>query len=151
MNWGALAGGSKAVTTPSGTSGFWYGFSHFVMRHPVPLAALSAALLIALGLPFAGIRFNSVDQTALPASSDARQVSDTLIREYGAPSTASLNVVVEAPASDGAEVQGVRQQPAIDDRCHAGRSAAAGGQRHVEVRRPDEGRELRFGHSGAGA
>ena len=105
VNWGAPRRWQQAVTTPSGTSGFWYGFSHFVMRHPVPLAALSAALLIALGLPFAGIRFNSVDQTALPASSDARQVSDTLIREYGAPSTASLSVVVEVPASDGTEVQ----------------------------------------------
>ncbi|MEO8744088.1 MAG: MMPL family transporter [Candidatus Dormiibacterota bacterium] len=85
--------------------GFWYRFSHFVMRWPLPLAAVSAALLIALGLPFAGIRFNSVDQTDLPKTSDARQVSDTLIRDYGKPATASLTIVAEVPASGGAQVQ----------------------------------------------
>jgi uncharacterized membrane protein YdfJ with MMPL/SSD domain len=95
----------QQVMSTSGTSGFWYRFSHFVMRHPIQLAALSAALLIALGLPFAGIRFNSVDQTALPASSDARQVSDTLIRDYGKPTGASLTIVVEAPQSAAADVR----------------------------------------------
>src|SRR5258708_23915206 len=89
----------------AGTRGFWYRFSHLVMRGPVPLAALSAALLIALGLPFAGIKFNSVDQTDLPASSDARIVHDTLVRDYGAPTGATLTIVAEAPTSDGAEVQ----------------------------------------------
>jgi RND superfamily putative drug exporter len=95
----------QQVMSASGTSGFWYRFSHFVMRHPIQLAALSAALLIALGLPFAGIRFNSVDQTALPATSDARVVSDTLIRDYGKPTGASLTIVVEAPQSAAADVQ----------------------------------------------
>jgi uncharacterized membrane protein YdfJ with MMPL/SSD domain len=95
----------QQVMSASGTSGFWYRFSHFVMRHPIQLAALSAALLIALGLPFAGIRFNSVDQTALPATSDARVVSDTLIRDYGKPTGASLTIVVEAPPSAAADVQ----------------------------------------------
>ncbi len=95
----------QQVMSASGTSGFWYRFSHFVMRHPIQLAALSAALLITLGLPFAGIRFNSVDQTALPATSDARVVSDTLIRDYGKPTGASLTIVVEAPQSAAADVQ----------------------------------------------
>jgi uncharacterized membrane protein YdfJ with MMPL/SSD domain len=95
----------QQVMSTSGTSGFWYRFSHFVMRHPIQLAALSAALLIALGLPFAGIRFNSVDQTALPATSDARVVSDTLVRDYGKPTGASLTIVVEAPQSAAAQVQ----------------------------------------------
>jgi uncharacterized membrane protein YdfJ with MMPL/SSD domain len=76
-----------------------------VMRRPIPLAALSAAFLIALGLPFAGIKFNSVDQTDLPTSSDARIVSDTLIRDYGKPTGAVLTIVAEAPASDAAQVQ----------------------------------------------
>lgn len=94
----------QSAMTAAGTSGFWYRFSHFVMRRPIPLAALSAAFLIALGLPFAGIKFNSVDQTDLPTSSDARVVSDTLIREYGKPTGAVLTIVAEAPASDAAQV-----------------------------------------------
>jgi RND superfamily putative drug exporter len=79
------------------------------MRRPIPLAALSAALLIALGLPFAGIKFNSVDQTALPTTSDARIVNETLKRDFGWPTGAVLNVVVEAPMSAASEVQSFAQ------------------------------------------
>jgi uncharacterized membrane protein YdfJ with MMPL/SSD domain len=95
----------QTAATTSGTSGFWYRFSHFVMRRPIPLAALSAGLLIALGLPFAGIKFNSVDQTALPVTSDARVVNETLKRDFGWPQGAVLTVVVEAPSSAATEVE----------------------------------------------
>jgi RND superfamily putative drug exporter len=95
----------QALSAPAGESGFWYRFSHFVMRRPIPIAVLSAALLIALGLPFAGIRFNSVDQTDLPASTAARQVSDALTRDLGSPSGSSIFVVVEAPSSDATQVK----------------------------------------------
>jgi uncharacterized membrane protein YdfJ with MMPL/SSD domain len=95
----------QSAMTAAGTSGFWYRFSHFVMRRPIPLAILSAGLLIALGLPFAGIKFNSVDQTDLPASSDARAVYDTLVRDYGAPKGAILTIVAEAPTSAAGDVQ----------------------------------------------
>ena len=94
----------QSAMAAAGTSGFWYRFSHFVMRRPLPLAILSAGLLIALGLPFAGIKFNSVDQTDLPESSDARVVSDTLRSEYGKPTGAVLTIVAEAPATDSAQV-----------------------------------------------
>ncbi len=104
VNWLAPRRWQQAVTTPAGNSGFWYRFSHFVMRRPVALAALSAALLIALGLPFTGIRFNSVDQTDLPVSSDARLVSDTMTRDYGVPTGSPIFVVVEAAPSDAAQV-----------------------------------------------
>ena len=41
--------------------GFWYRLSRFVMRRPIPVATLSALFLIVLGLPFLGIKFNTVD------------------------------------------------------------------------------------------
>ena len=40
------------------TSGGWYRFSQLVMRRPALFAAASAALLIALGLPFLQARFH---------------------------------------------------------------------------------------------
>ncbi|HEV2033365.1 MAG TPA: MMPL family transporter [Candidatus Dormibacteraeota bacterium] len=95
----------RGVSEPSETRGFWYRMSWFVMRRPVPVAALSAVVLIALGLPFLGIRFNSVDLTALPSGLAARQVDDALHRDFGVPSGATINVVVEAPASDAAKAQ----------------------------------------------
>jgi uncharacterized membrane protein YdfJ with MMPL/SSD domain len=94
----------QRVSQPSDGRGFWYRMSGFVMRRPVPVAVVSAAVLIALGLPFLGIRFNSVDITSLPSSLAARQVDDALHRDFGAPSGATVNVVVEAPASDANKV-----------------------------------------------
>ncbi|HEY1419847.1 MAG TPA: MMPL family transporter [Candidatus Dormibacteraeota bacterium] len=95
----------QVVTSPATSSGFWYRFSWFVMRRPVPVAVLSAAFLILLGLPFLGIRFNSVDQTDLPAGTAARQVHDALIKDFGAPSGDPIIVVVATPSSNGAAVQ----------------------------------------------
>jgi len=95
----------QSVSQQSDARGFWYRMSGFVMRRPVPVAVLSAVVLIALGLPFLGIRFNSVDITSLPSGLAARQVDDALHRDFGAPSGATITVVVEAPASDGDKVR----------------------------------------------
>jgi uncharacterized membrane protein YdfJ with MMPL/SSD domain len=63
-------------------AGFWYRLSRFVMRRPIPVATLSALLLIVLGLPFFGIRFNTVDPTVLPKSASARQAYDTVKTDF---------------------------------------------------------------------
>jgi uncharacterized membrane protein YdfJ with MMPL/SSD domain len=63
-------------------SGVWYRLSRFVMRRPGRIAAASAALLIALGIPFLSIKFTSVDATVLPESASARQVDTALKTEF---------------------------------------------------------------------
>jgi uncharacterized membrane protein YdfJ with MMPL/SSD domain len=63
-------------------SGFWYRLSRFVMRRPIPVATLSALLLIVLGLPFFGIKFNTVDPTVLPQSASARQAYEAVSDEF---------------------------------------------------------------------
>jgi uncharacterized membrane protein YdfJ with MMPL/SSD domain len=63
-------------------NGFWYRLSRFVMRRPIPVATLSALLLIVLGLPFFGIKFNTVDATVLPQSASARQAYDTVSHRF---------------------------------------------------------------------
>ena len=62
--------------------GFWYRLSQLVMRFPGRIAAATAALLIALGIPFFGIQFTSVDAQVLPESASARQVDDVLRAEF---------------------------------------------------------------------
>jgi uncharacterized membrane protein YdfJ with MMPL/SSD domain len=62
--------------------GFWYRLSRFVMRRPIPVATLSALFLIILGLPFFGIKFNTVDPTVLPESASARQAYDTVSQQF---------------------------------------------------------------------
>jgi len=63
-------------------SGFWYRLSRFVMRRPAPIATLSALFLIVLGLPFFGIKFNTVDPRVLPEDASARQAYDTVSAEF---------------------------------------------------------------------
>jgi uncharacterized membrane protein YdfJ with MMPL/SSD domain len=63
-------------------SGFWYRLSRFVMRRPVPVATLSAGFLILLGLPFFGIKFNTVDPTVLPKSAEARITYERINAEF---------------------------------------------------------------------
>jgi RND superfamily putative drug exporter len=66
----------------SAQSGFWYGLARFVQRFPGRTAALTATLLIALGIPFLGINFTTVDAQDLPTSASARKVDDTLRAEF---------------------------------------------------------------------
>src|SRR3954447_23044594 len=80
-------------------SGAWYRLSRFVMRRPGRIAVLSAALLIALGIPFAGVRFTTVTANVLPHSASARQVDDTLARDFPPNRTSPVEVIVGAPAS----------------------------------------------------
>ena len=61
---------------------FWYRLAQLVMRFPGRIAAGAALLLIALGLPFLGIKFTSVDAQVLPESASARQVSDALRGDF---------------------------------------------------------------------
>src|SRR5256884_74614 len=79
-------------------SGAWYRLSRFVMRRPGRIAVLSAAFLITLGIPFTGIRFISVTANVLPHSASARQVDDTLARDFPPNRTSPVEVVVGAPA-----------------------------------------------------
>ena len=64
------------------SEGFWYRLSQLVMRFPGRIAAASAALLIALGIPFFSIEFTSVDAQVLPGSTSARQVDDALRADF---------------------------------------------------------------------
>jgi uncharacterized membrane protein YdfJ with MMPL/SSD domain len=63
-------------------NGFWYRLSRFVMRRPAPVATVSALLLIAMGIPFFSIKFNTVDPTVLPTSASARQAYETVSNEF---------------------------------------------------------------------
>jgi len=92
--------------------GFWYRLSRFVMRRPVPVATLSALFLIILGLPFFGIKFNTVDPTVLPESASARQAYDTVSQQFPPYHDTPIWLDVEgggpkAAAAVAAEVRGV--------------------------------------------
>jgi RND superfamily putative drug exporter len=83
--------------------GWWYRLSRFVMRRPARVAVLSAALLIALGLPFLGVKFTSVDATVLPKDEPARVVDTALRSEF--PSDRTSPVVVAVHTAPGPAAQ----------------------------------------------
>jgi uncharacterized membrane protein YdfJ with MMPL/SSD domain len=79
-------------------SGFWYRLSRSVIARPRRIAVLSATALIALGVPFASIKFLPVDAGMLPASASAHRVDAKLRTDFLPGRTAPLEVVVGAPA-----------------------------------------------------
>ncbi len=80
------------------SEGFWYRLSQLVMRFPGRIAAASAALLIALGVPFFGIEFKAANAQVLPESASARQVDSVLRDEF--PPFRDQPVTVELSGAD---------------------------------------------------
>jgi RND superfamily putative drug exporter len=105
---------AEADTRPD-EQGFWYRLSRFVMRRPVPVATLSALLLIVLGLPFFNIKFNTVDPTVLPKSAGARQAYDTISSEFPPYRETPIWVSVKgaAPKATVALAARVRRTPGV--------------------------------------
>jgi uncharacterized membrane protein YdfJ with MMPL/SSD domain len=87
--------------------GFWYRLSRFIMRRPIPIATVTAALLIVIGIPFYSLKFTSVDAQVLPESASARQV-DNVMRAQFPPfhDTPNLLVVENATPSSLRAIQG---------------------------------------------
>jgi uncharacterized membrane protein YdfJ with MMPL/SSD domain len=94
--------------------GFWYRLSRTVMRIPGRIAVASAALLIALGIPFAGIEFTSVDAQVLPTSASARQVDDALRSDFPPFRDTPIQLAVEGrDGAAGRTVEEAEQLPGV--------------------------------------
>jgi uncharacterized membrane protein YdfJ with MMPL/SSD domain len=96
-------------------SGAWYRLSRAVMRRPGTIAAGAAALLIAMGIPFLGIKLTAVDAGVLPESSSARQVDAALKRDFDVRRTTPITLVARTapgPALDR-YLDRVREVPGV--------------------------------------
>src|SRR3954467_15650707 len=78
--------------------GFWHGTALAVMRRPVVAGSIVVAILVVLGLPFAGVRFSLPDDRVLPPSAAAQQtppaLRDDLAGRAGEP------ILVVSPTGD---------------------------------------------------
>jgi RND superfamily putative drug exporter len=114
-------------------AGFWYRLSRGVMRRPGTVAALTAGLLLVLGLPFLGIQFTGVDARVLPTSHSSRVVDDALRAEFPVNRSSPILVAVRAPASARPDLDPyVAQLRAVD-----GVAAVSAPQRAGELWRID--------------
>ncbi|MBE3000042.1 MMPL family transporter [Nocardiopsis sp. HNM0947] len=87
--------------------GFWRRVARAVNRRPVLAALLVTAVLAALTLPFAGVRFGSVDHRALPEDAESRAVAEEVQESALGHSVNALDVVVT--------VVGTPDQEALED------------------------------------
>lgn len=84
--------------------GFWYRLSKFVMRFPVGTAIAGAAILLALGAPFLGVKFTGVDATILPDGSPSKTVDQTLRSDFVGAESSPLVIAISAPESDAGQI-----------------------------------------------
>ena len=96
-------------------SGVWYRLSHAIMRRPGRIATSAAVLLIALGIPFLGIKLTAVDASVLPESSSARQVDDALGRDFDVRRTTPITLVARTAPGPGLDryLDRVRELPGV--------------------------------------
>lgn len=85
--------------------GFWYRLSHLVMRRPMAVAVTTAAVLLAVGIPFTRIEFTGVDASVLPNSAEPKQVDNALRTQFPPGRANPLYLAVSAPRSAAGEVR----------------------------------------------
>ncbi|HST42848.1 MAG TPA: MMPL family transporter [Conexibacter sp.] len=78
----------------------WHRLAHAVMRRPGAVAAVTAALMLVVALPAAGVRWTPVDATSVPAELSARVVSDAIERDFGGAGATPVTIAIDAPASE---------------------------------------------------
>src|SRR5712692_6259129 len=75
--------------------GFWYRLSQLVMRYPVRIFVSALLFMIALGLPFLGVRFSAPDASILPADVPSRAAYDLLASRFNARETTPILLAVQ--------------------------------------------------------
>ncbi len=67
----------------AGTSGWWNRLGGFVQRHPAPLAAIAAVVMLALAVPVLSLRLGSSDAANDPASTTTHKAYELLAEGFG--------------------------------------------------------------------
>jgi uncharacterized membrane protein YdfJ with MMPL/SSD domain len=109
------------TTLVTDTDGAWARLAHSVMRRPIAYLVVIVVLLLALGAPFLGAKWGSVDERVLPPDAPSRVAADILADDFGGEtSTANIMVVgadqtaVSAYGRQLAAVNGVTDVQPLD-------------------------------------
>ena len=110
-----------------GEHGAWARLARSVMRRPIAYAVTVVVVLLALGTPFLGAKWGSVDERVLPDDAPSRIASDVQAAEFGGEqSTASIVVTGQTPAEtrqyvdELGQVDGVEGVRVMDQGSHDG-------------------------------
>ena len=74
--------------------GRWARLARVVMRRPLAVALPTLVLLVALGSPWLGVKFNAPDGSILPERVPSRQALDALTRSFGEGEFSPMTVAV---------------------------------------------------------
>ena len=74
----------RSATAEAGQGGGWWRLAHGVVRRPVPVALIAAAVLLAAAIPALRLQFTSPGANLLPASAESRQVETAFARNFPA-------------------------------------------------------------------
>ncbi len=95
----------RESTAPERSAAFWARLARAVMRRPGPIALASAALLLAVATPTLRLGLTPASTNILPTSSSARQVEETLTRNFAADPAVPIDAVAHAPLRDDTIVE----------------------------------------------
>ena len=87
--------------------GPWARLARAVMRRPLAVALPTLALLITLGTPWLGVRFNAPDGSILPERVPSRQALDALTDAFGEGSFSPMTAAVrtDGPVTSAANIK----------------------------------------------
>ncbi|MGW4354819.1 MMPL family transporter [Nocardia sp. NPDC004582] len=97
-----LGRGEPAPKRPEET--FWYRLVTGVMRRALPVAVVTAAVLLALGSPFLKAHFGTPDDRVIGTFASSRQVGDALRHDFNADMASSAVVALPGFHGDGKEI-----------------------------------------------
>jgi uncharacterized membrane protein YdfJ with MMPL/SSD domain len=94
----------------SSEEGAWFRLGKGVMRRPGLVALATGAVLLAIASPALRLQLIPADAHVLPASSQSRQIAETLSKEFASDGSQTITMVVPASAASGAGVDALAQR-----------------------------------------
>ncbi len=90
---------ARSATAEAGEHGGWWRLAHGVVRRPVPVAIVSAVVLLAAAIPALRLQFTSPGANLLPASAESRQVETALAGNFPANAGEATEIVLQGSRS----------------------------------------------------
>jgi len=95
---------SAARSAQASEGGAWSRLGRSVMRRPGLVALATAVVLLAIASPALRLQLIPADAHVLPASSQSRQIAETLSKDFASDGSQTISIVVPASAGSGASV-----------------------------------------------
>jgi len=95
---------SAARSAQASDEGAWSRLGRGVMRRPGLVALATGAVLLAIASPALHLQLIPADAHVLPASSQSRQIAETLSKKFASDGSQTISIVVPASAGSSASV-----------------------------------------------